>query len=329
MKRPYLLFLCILLCALLAGCSPSGNSPVSTSAQGYDVIDAQGYHLHMDEKPQRIVTLSMETDEIVLGLVRPSRMAAVNALLDDPGESTVVPQAQQISRKLSDPTIEVLVSLQPDLVIVPDWGDLSKVGTLRDLGMNVLVCKGSRSIDEVRQTVLLISQAIGEPEKGKDMVNLMDAELADIQEKAAAIPADRRKKVVLISLMNTYGGSGSMFDDMCSRAGVINGMAAAGIRDGQAMSKEMLVAINPDFLFLPSYTNHGTYDSQRYVNEYLNDPALQSLKAIQQGQLVKPRESYIYNGSQDAVFGIREIAYAVYGDAFKQPDGCHISVVDP
>ena len=26
------------------------------------MIDAQGYHLHMDEKPQRIVTLSMKKD---------------------------------------------------------------------------------------------------------------------------------------------------------------------------------------------------------------------------------------------------------------------------
>lgn len=329
MKRiyPCLCFI-VLLVFLLTGCGTHAPADKADNSAGYEVVDAQGTLVHLNSKPQRILTLSMETDEILLGLVPPHRLVGVNALLDDPLNSTVVAQAGQIPTKLTDPSVETILSLKPDLVIVPDWGNLEKVGPLRDLGIPVIVCKGSTTIDEVKETVGLLAQSIGEEEKGRKLVAMMDAKLADIDQKVASIPLEQRKSAVLISLMNTYGGIGCLFDDACKHAGVINGMATVGIHNGQAMSKEMLVRINPDYLFLPSYTNHGSFDSQSFTQQYLNDPALQSMTAIRQGHLVKPRESYIYNGSQDVVFGVQEIAYAVYGDAFAQPDGAHLSALE-
>lgn len=328
MKRfsSVVLIVLLLLVLFCSGCQPKTVQQADRSS--YEITDIQGSVISMEKKPTRILTLSMETDEIVLGLVEPGRLVAVNALLDDPGESTVVPLARQISQKITDPSVESIAALQPDLIIVPDWGDLEKVAPLRDIGMKVVVCKGSRSIADIKDTIKLISEALGEPQKGAEMVHQMDAKMQDIKDKVDSIPQSERKRVVLLSLMNTYGGIGCVFDDACTYAGVINGLSAAGIHNGQALSKEMLVKINPDYLFLPSYTDHGRYDSQKFVQSYIDDPALQEMKAIKQGHLATPRDSYIYNCSQDIVFGIQEIALAVYGDRFQQPDGCHISVVD-
>ena len=330
MKRIYGA-LCILLLSMLlilSGChAPAATTASPVSAGGYDVTDVQGTVVHFNSKPQRILTLSMETEEMMLGLVSPSNMVAVNALLDDPLNSTVVPQAQQIPVKITDPSVEAIAAMKPDVVIIPDWGSLEKVVPLRDLGIPVVVCKGAVTMAEVKDTIRLLSRVIGEEERGSEIIRQMDVQLADIKRQVDAIPQEKRKSVVLISLMNTYGGIGCLFDDACRYAGVTNGMATAGIRNGQAMSKEMLVKINPDYLFLPSYTNHGNYDSDRFVQQYLEDPALQTLTAVRENHLVKPRESYLYNGSQDVVFGIREIAFSVYGQTFAQPAGKHISAV--
>ena len=296
------------------------------TAQAYSVTDCKGTTVHMPAPPQKILTLSMSTDTILLGLVRPERLAAVNALLEDPVSSNIVGLAQQVPVKINNPSVEEIMALQPDLVIVPDWGDITQVENLRDLGLKVVVCPGPQNLAEIRDTVRLLGQAIGEPERGERLVALLDAKLADIRRQLAAKPREM-PRVLLISLMGGYGGSGCTFDEACQLAGVINGRAAAGIKNGQSMSKEQLVAIDPDILLLPSYTAGG-FDVEKFRRQYTEDPSLAQVRAIRSGRLLYPRESYIYNGSQDFVFAVQEIAYVIYGDEFAQSDSEHLSVAE-
>lgn len=219
------------------------------------------------------------------------------------------------------------MALQPDLVVVPDWGDLTMVPSLREVGLRVIVCKGASNLAEIRKTIELLAAAAGVPERGQKLRAMMDAKLAEIQEKVAKIPQTERKRVVLISLMSGYGGLGSSFDEACHYAGVINGRAELGIRDFQVMTKEQLVQIDPDILFLPTYNDHGKYDVEKFRREYLDDPSLQTMKAIRNEAFAEPFEGYIYNCSQDFVFGVQEIAYRVYGDDFKQGEDEHLSAV--
>ncbi|SHK88587.1 iron complex transport system substrate-binding protein [Selenomonas ruminantium] len=316
----------LLLLICLTGCKNEAQDAREQAA--YTVTDAQGTQVNMPAKPKRILTMSMSTDEVMLGLVEPERMAAVNAMLDDPASSNVVELGKKVETKIRYPSVEEIAALQPDLVIVPDWGDLSRVAALRDLGIPVVVCKGPRSLQEVKETITLLAQAAGEPQRGELLLQKMDGKLAEIAAKVQEIPQSERRSVVLISLMKGYGGAGCCFDEACQLAGVINGRAAAGIKNGEEMSKEKLVEINPDILFLPTYNNHGKFDIDRFRNEYMNDQSLQNMKAIQQGNLLEPDEGYIYNCSQDFVFAVQEIAYRVYGDKFKLEPQQHLSAVE-
>ena len=323
-KRVALFILCA-LCVLLTACGAPNVAQEQPVA--YTVTDIEGTEVDFPAPPRRIVTLSMSTDETMLGLVEPERMVAVNTLLDDPVSSNITELAKAIPQRIGDPTVEEIMALQPDLVIVPDWGDLTMVPSLREAGLRVVVCKGARNLAEIRETITLLAAAAGVPERGARLQEMMDAKLAEIQEKVAKIPQNERKRVVLISLMGGYGGLGSSFDEACRYAGVINGRAELGIRDFQVMTKEQLVQIDPDILFLPTYNDHGNYDVQAFRREYLDDPSLQTMKAIRNQAFAEPFEGYLYNCSQDFVFGVQEIAYRVYGDAFKQGEDEHLSAV--
>ena len=324
-KRIALLFLCV-LCAVLTACGAPNDAEEKPAA--YTVTDIEGAEVAFPAPPKRIITLSMSTDETMLGLVEPERMAAVNTLLDDPVSSNVTGLVKGISQRIGNPTVEEIMALQPDLVVVPDWGDLTMVPSLREAGLKVVVCKGARNLTEIRETVTLLAAAAGEPERGQKLLSMMDAKLVEIQKKVEKIPQTERKTVVLISLMGGYGGLGSSFDEACRYAGVVNGRAELGIRDFQVMTKEQLVQIDPDILFLPTYNDHGNYDVAAFRREYLDDPSLQTMKAIRTKAFAEPFEGYIYNCSQDFVFGVQEIAYRVYGDAFKQSEDEHLSAVE-
>ncbi len=65
----------------------------------------------------------------------------------------------------------------------------------------------------------------------------MDIQLQDIHNKLASLHLQQKKKIVLISLMTTYGGEGCLFDDICKEAGVINGLSAAGLKKRSAADK--------------------------------------------------------------------------------------------
>lgn len=325
-KLIYILFF-IVLCLLIIFGYHSGKRLHTKATTLYSVTDYQGTKVDFPAKPQRILTLSMSTDEIVLGMVKPDKVIAVNNMLDDPVSSNIPDIGKQIATKIKNPTAEDIYSMNPDLVIVPNWNNAKIIDGLRELGLKVIVVPGAKNIDEVELSVQMIADAIDEHEKGVRLVSMMNNKIADIQAKVAKIPQNKRKKIVLLSLMPGYGGIGSSFDDLCKYAGVTNGMAEIGLRNWQPLTKENLVKIDPDILFLPTYTDHGNLDTADHNRQYLDDPSLQEMKAIKNNALIYPREGYIYSASQNIVLGIQEIDRCVYGADFDFPDKTNLSVV--
>ena len=316
------LALMLMLAALGCGAAPTGQSG------GYAVTDAEGRTVAFAEKPVRVLNYALWLDDIVLGLMPPERLVGIDHLADDPNSSNIVSIAETIPVKLNQPSAEQVIALHPDVVFLDAGKDAAVAETLRDLGIRVVACQKPRTADEVRAAVRLVSAALGEEEKGEALVALFDAELAALRGRLAQVPPDARKTVVVISMSPTYGSRGGLFDGLCGMAGVTNGAAQIGLTAGQALTKEHIVAVNPDVLIVPVWNDHGSYDIEKFNREYLDDPALQTVKAIRNQQIVRPHEGYIYNASQDMVFGAQDIAHAAYGALVELPVGRHLSVAD-
>jgi iron complex transport system substrate-binding protein len=320
------ILLCLLLLAVVfvSGCIPNENK---TNNLGYAITDAKGNIIHFDKKPQKVLTYAFALDGIVLGLVPTDRLVAINYLADDPNSSNIINLAAKIQHKTNRPSAEEILSLKPDVVFIfaNDKADIRE--TLQDLGIKTVVCKRPTSIDEVKETIVLVAAALGENANGDKLIKKMDAQLLKIINAVAAIPKDRHKTVVAISMQPTFGGRGSAFDDICTHAGVINGMSKAGIKDGQVLGKERLVEINPDLLILPVFNNHGIVNIDKFNNDFKDDPALQTLEAIKNNAFYYPHEGYIYNLSQDIVFGVQDVAHGAYSDLVPLPVHEHLSVV--
>ena len=334
------LFSFFLISALLSGCSPSPQSQSSSKTNAaqskqetnttgsYSVTDLTGTKVTFPSKPKRILTFAMYTDQIVLGLVTSDHLVGINTLMDDPVLSNVVPIAKRITKKIGDPGAEEVLSMKPDVVIVSDWTQAEKIQSMRDLGLKVVSVKSPETIQDAKDAVSQVAAAIGEPEKGKQLIGMMDKKLEEIREKTSKIKPEQRKNIVLLSLMTAYGGTGSAYNSACEEANVINGIAAAGLKNGQQLTKEMLIKINPDIMLMPVYNDRGNYDTQAFIDSYLKDPSLRTVKAIKEKQLIYPREQFIYNCSQDIVYCVQEIARCAYGKDFDFPDNARLTVTD-
>ena len=321
------IFVLMLSCVLLfsgVGCGGVQNE----RAGGYTVTDAEGRTVAFDQKPARVLNYGLWLDDIVLGMLPPERLVGIDHLADDPNSSNIVSIAETIPVKLNQPSAEQVVALHPDVVFLDTGKDAAVAESLRDLGIRVVACRKPRTPEEVRAAVQLVAAALGEEAKGTALIAAYDTACAELTERVAEIPTDQRKKVLVISMSPTFGNRGGLFDTLCTMAGVTNGAAEIGLTAGQSLTKEHILAVNPDVLIVPVWNDHGSYDIEKFNREYLDDPALQTVKAIRNQQIVRPHEGYIYNASQDMVFGAQDIAHLAYGDLIEPPVGRHLTVAE-
>lgn len=308
--------LAVALILLLGQCAER-QAVAPESAAAYEVTDSNGHTIRLKEKPRRIVSLSLGTDEILIGLVATERIAALTYLSGDPGISCVAEQAAAVPVKIRDNT-EAVLELQPDLVLIADWMKPELSQTLRDAGLNVYVYKTPYTIEEIKSVISELAEVVGEAETGRQIVAKMNETLLAVKTATQNIPAQERQKVIALSFMGAFGCKGSLFDDMCRQAGVLNGAAEAGLEKNMTLSKEQIVQANPDFLLLPSWNYDGKKDVDAFKESVQNDPALQTIKAIRTKNLQQIPDRHLYCVSQFAADGIRELAAAAYPQVFNR-----------
>ena len=323
-RRVPALLVCVMVLLGVLGC----GGPPAERTGGHQVTDAARQTIVFDEKPMRILNYAFWLDDIVLGLVPPERLVGIDHLADDPNSSNIVGIAEQIPVKLNQPSAEKVMAMRPDVVFLDAGRDAAVAESLRDLGIRVVACEKPRSADEVRTAVRLVAAALGEEEKGAALITAYDAECQALAARVAVIPPAERKTVLVISMSPTFGSKGGLFDHLCTMAGVVNGAAEIGLEAGQSLTKEHILAVNPDVLIVPVWNDHGSYDINKFNREYLDDPALQTVQAIRTQRIVRPHEGYIYNASQDMVFGAQDIAHLAYGELIEQPVGRHLTVAE-
>ena len=217
------LLLCLSLFLIVAGCS-SDNAHKSNSSAAYTVTDSQGHTLRFKEKPQRIISMSISTDEILIDLVPSSRIAAFSRLVDDPGISNIVEQAQNVGSRVDGQSSEAIMALHPDLILIPDFVKPEVIQSLRDMNLQVYVYKTPKSFAEVRQCIRFLGEAVGEKDRGAMMVTAMNEHLKKVQEKIGNIPKEKQKRIVFMRSNGAYYSPEASFNDVCRYAQVRNAL---------------------------------------------------------------------------------------------------------
>lgn len=318
-KNLVLALFCCLLVLLLVGCGKENLSKQNSvnAAGSYSVTDVTGTKLTFAEKPKRIVSMSVGVDEILLDMLAPTRIMAVTYLADDPTISSVSAKAKAVQGRVKGNSAEEIMAMQPDLVIIPDWAGLNTVKTLRDMGITVYVYKTPVSLKEIQDSINNIAYLVGEKETGLKMVEKMQAQLDKTKAIVDKVPENKRQCIVALSQMGAFGAKGTTFDDLCKHANIINGVALTGIKKNESLSKEQIVAINPDVLLLPSWEATGKVELSTYVDEIKNDPAYKDIKAVRNNRLIHVHDNYLYSISQYAANAVDELARGVYPELYK------------
>lgn len=315
MKKYLMALLAVVL--LISGCSFRDKNQSAKDMTGYTVTDDSGRRIYLRSKPTRIVSTTYGTDEILIDLVETKNIKALSRWAGDP-EITFISkeQAAAVGQKVH-PDAESILALKPDIVFVSITSGKEVAKTLEEMGVTVYVADSPKSYEAMKKKVKGIALAVGENEKGEAMIGEMDAKLAVLNEKLKLITPDKEKKVMAFSFIGAIGRKGNLLDDIFRHAHVRNCAAEAGLeQESGPLSKEQIVAINPDVLLLPTWDFDSNISTSDFAKELLHDPAIKDIAAIKNNKIAFVSDRYRYVASQHIADSIEAVAKAVYPELF-------------
>ena len=308
-----LLFTLLLALSVLCfGCSkPKLIEPESKPL--YTLNDATGTKVSFTKKPERIVSLSISTDEILLDLVEPKRIVALTKYVDDEGISNATDKAKAVKGRVQAGNPEAILALRPDLILLPDFSSADTIQSLREMQQPVYVYKTPYNLAEVRACIKELGQVVGEEAAAQLILQRMEARLSQLQQKMGTIPATEQKRVIFMSDKGAYYSPEHSFNDICKHAQVVNALSQLHFAKPITVGQEEIVRLNPDAFILSGWVDSTDQEPAALAHNLSQDPSYASVKAVKNKAIYTLPAKHLLCLSQYMVEASYDLARAVYG----------------
>ncbi|MDI9442267.1 MAG: cobalamin-binding protein [Firmicutes bacterium] len=218
--------------------------------------------------PQRIISLAPSITENLFALGAGDRVVGVTSWCDYPAEAqtkTVIGDAMNLN-------LELLLSLEPDLVVGDSNLVASHIESLQEFGIEVFVIAPT-DLAGVRQSLLELGDAIGASERARELA----AEMEQRQRELVASVSTAEKIRVFVEIWNEplmTAGPGSFIDEIIGLAGGEN-IAHDADNPWPMFSEELVIERDPQVVILTAFN----------LEEALARSAWQGITALQRGQV--------------------------------------------
>lgn len=223
---------------------------------------------------QRVVSINLCTDQMVVELLPRRRIASLSHLVTDPGISLLAANAPRRfdGIALNHGLAEEILTLNPDQVVTGGYSATPTEALLQRLGHPVLTLEIAHSLDDVRDNLRRLGTALGAEQRATEVIAAFDARLARLQVDEND---DRRPRAYYLQPNGFSAGQGSLVDDIIVHAGLRNLGAEQGLQGHGKVSLEQVLLADPELLIVD--TRDAAYPS--LATEFLSHPAIEALSA--------------------------------------------------
>ena len=210
------------------------------------LVDDRGVAVRLDTPPRRVVSLAPSLTEIVFLLGRQEILVGVTRYCNFPPAASSLPKVGGVS----DPDVERIVALSPDLVLcTTDGNPREKVRTLEELGIPCFAVS-PQDLDAVFASIRRVGILLSAAGRGGTEAESLRRRAGRV--RAAGGEGGRAAPRVLFAVSTApviAAGAGTFMDELVRISGGVN--VAAG-RAGRypRLSAEDLVSLRPDIVFL-------------------------------------------------------------------------------
>ncbi|HEY8338483.1 MAG TPA: ABC transporter substrate-binding protein [Egibacteraceae bacterium] len=258
-----------------AATAPTAAATPSEDAFPVTVEAANGA-VEISERPERIVSLSPTTTEMLFAVGAGDQVVAVEENSDYP-EGVPVTDLSGF-----DPNLEAIVAYEPDLVVLTDDTNDILAG-LEQVGVPALHTPAAQTLEDVYDQLEQVGMATGHFDEARALVEDMRAE---IDELVARVPEEARGATYYHELdAQLFTATSDTFvGEIYALAGLEN-VADPADADGQAagypqLSAEFLVDADPDMVFLADTKCCG-----ESAETFAARPGFASMTAVERGHV--------------------------------------------
>ena len=246
---------------------------------------------------------------MLLGLVPENRIAGLSGKInEDKEKSNIVDKAKKFPKVESSE--EVLISLEPDLIIVADWltKKIDDIGAV--IGAKVYYYKTPNSYEDQKKVIRYLANLVEERENGEKLIKNMDDRLKSLQNKIAKNYKGAKPRILMYTSFGTTSGKNTTFDNIVKLINGINVVAEVGIDRFNDISKEKVIELNPDIIIVPIAKKYDNVD--KISKLFFEDPSFKNVKAIKNKKVYFMQYKDITPISQYMINSIEELAKVVY-----------------
>jgi iron complex transport system substrate-binding protein len=174
-----------------------------------------------ERKPMRVMSTNQCTDQLVLALLPPERIASVTSLSRDPDGSLMYQEARRVG--VNHGLAEEIVRQKPDLIVTSAFSAVAANSLLKRLDYPMIEVDDASSFADIRRITRQVAKAVGEEARGEALIAHMDKQLDELAGNGAP-----RLRVAAWDGAGFNASKGSLYDTVLKAAGAINVTSQSG-----------------------------------------------------------------------------------------------------
>ncbi len=279
----------LLLACGASACGPGAEDlrPRIVSAGGFPVRIEGGLSgtVEIRSRPTRVLPGNAAFVDFVSALLEPSRVAALpraaeeySRLLETDADWNGVPRFEGF-------TGELVLALEPDLVLVHPWQGPEALAQVRARGVPVLVLPLPRQWQDVLDTLRLLGNVLGEEERAAALLAELEGRRLDLQRSRCFSGGFSALSYSNLGTSGTTAGRETTADILFELAGLRNAAGDAGLVGHAMLDLEGLLALDPDWIIVGDLEfSAGPAPAKAYL---LSQESLQHLDAVREERIIE------------------------------------------
>jgi iron complex transport system substrate-binding protein len=253
------------------------------------------------------VSQTVGTDELLIDLCEPNRIAALSFLSKNSAYSDIVLAAQKFPQ-VQDGSAEQILKYKPDLVLFTNYSRPELVEQIKRAGIPILVFDRFNTLEDVYENIRKLGKAIGRVQAAESLIRQCEDRVSLLQKRIKGVIP---RRVLAPSSQNYLAGTETTFQDLCDHAGAINVAGEAGLRGHSPTPTEALMRWKVDCLVLSD-----TRVSEK-IATLRKHPSFGILSATQTGRVILLPEVLLSSVTHRRIRGYEMMAQQLHPESFR------------